>query len=74
MGALLLVLAALYLILAYLVLPRLWLHYEHQPHLASHPMVTRTTQDIPGDPINVGLVGSKAEVDQGLRGGRLAPG
>ncbi len=53
---------ALYLATAYLLLPRLWLHYEHQPHLAPRPMVTRTTQDIPGDPINVGLVGSKEEV------------
>jgi len=62
LGALLLALAALYLILAYLVVPRLWQHYEHQPSLASHPMVTRTTQDIPGDPINVGLVGSRPEI------------
>lgn len=60
--AILLVLVALYLATAYLLLPRLWLHYEHQPQLAARPMVTRTTQDIPGDPINVGLVGTKEEV------------
>jgi hypothetical protein len=37
-------------------------HYEHQKGLAGHPMLTRTAQGIPGDPINVGLVGAKADV------------
>lgn len=46
-----------YGLLAYLVLPALWTHYEHQKGLAELPMVTRTAQGIPGDPINVGLVG-----------------
>jgi hypothetical protein len=44
------------------VLPTLWTHYEHQPGLADLPMVTRTGSDIPGDPINVGLVGDKADI------------
>jgi LssY-like putative type I secretion system component LssY len=51
-----------YGILAYLLLPFAWTHYEHQKGLAGLPMVTRTAQGIPGDPINVGLVGSKADV------------
>ena len=51
-----------YLGIAYLVLPSLWRHYESQPGLAALPMVTRTPQGIPGDPINVGIVGSKREV------------
>jgi hypothetical protein len=51
-----------YLIVAYIVLPALWSHYEHQPGLAAKPMVTRTAQDIPGDAMNVGLVGTKEEV------------
>jgi hypothetical protein len=51
-----------YLALAYLVLPRLWSHHEHQPGLAAHPAVTQTPQGIPGDPLNVGLVGDKAEI------------
>jgi hypothetical protein len=58
--ALALVLA--YTALAYLALPRLWSHYEHQRGLADLPMVTRTAQDIPGDPINVGLIGDKRDV------------
>lgn len=51
-----------YTILAYLALPALWSHHEHQRGLADLPMVTRTAQDIPGDPINVGLIGDKREV------------
>jgi hypothetical protein len=48
--------------LAYLLLPALWTHHEHQKGLASLPMVTRTAQGIPGDPINVGLIGDEKDV------------
>jgi len=48
-----------YTLLAYLVLPAFWTHYEHQKGLAALPMVTRTAQGIPGDPINVGFVGDR---------------
>jgi hypothetical protein len=51
-----------YAALAYVALPLLWSHYEHQRGLANLPMVTRTAQDIPGDPINVGLIGDKRDV------------
>jgi hypothetical protein len=54
--------AAIYLVLAYLVLPVLWTHREHEPGLASLPMVTRTGAGIPGDALNVGLVGSEKDV------------
>ena len=53
---------ALYGALAYFVLPALWGHYEHQKGLANLPMVTRTAQGIPGDPINVGLIGDERDV------------
>ena len=49
---LLLFVLATYLIAAYLVLPALWTHHEHQKGLANLPMVTRTAQGIPGDPMN----------------------
>jgi hypothetical protein len=55
-----------YLWLAYTVLPALWSHPEHEPGLSSLPMVTRTASDIPGDPLNVGLVGTKADVFQAM--------
>jgi hypothetical protein len=51
-----------YSLVAYLVLPTFWTHYEHQKDLAMLPMVTRTAQGIPGDPINVGLIGDKLDV------------
>jgi len=54
--------AIAYLVLAYVVLPALWTHHEHEPGLASLPMVTRTSTGIPGDALNVGLVGSKEDV------------
>jgi hypothetical protein len=51
-----------YTLLAYLILPAVWTHYEHQKRLADLPMVTLTAQGIPGDPINVGLVGETKDV------------
>lgn len=51
-----------YGMIAYLVLPGFWTHYEHQRGLANLPMVTRTGQGIPGDPMNVGLIGDLADV------------
>ena len=59
---LLLLVVAGYGLLAYLVLPALWTHYEHQKGLAELPMVTRTAQGIAGDPVNVGLVGQARDV------------
>jgi hypothetical protein len=57
-----LLVVAAYVSLAYLLLPVLWTHYEHQKGLAAMSMVTRTAQGIPGDPINVGLVGDNKDV------------
>ena len=56
------VFVALYVVLAYFLLPSTWRHYEHQKKLATLAMVTHTKAGIPGDPINVGLVGSKEDV------------
>jgi LssY C-terminus len=58
----LLALLTAYTVVAYLLLPAFWTHYEHQKGLADLPMVTRTAQGIPGDPINVGLIGNEKEV------------
>ena len=52
----------LYGALAYILLPAAWTHYERQPGLADKPMVTRTKQGIPGDALNVGVVGDRTEV------------
>ncbi|TDR94860.1 LssY C-terminal domain-containing protein [Enterovirga rhinocerotis] len=47
---------------AYLVAPELWKTAERFWGGAQNPMLTQTTAGIPGDPINVGLVGDKAAV------------
>jgi LssY C-terminus len=51
-----------YGIIAYILLPQTWTHYEHQKGLGGLSMLTRTAQGIPGDPINIGLVGSREDV------------
>jgi LssY C-terminus len=56
------VLLVLYGVLAYFFLPLVWKRYEREKALAGFSMVTRTSDGIPGDPINVGLVGSKEDV------------
>ena len=53
---------AAYGLIAYLVLPTFWTHHEHQRGLANLPMVTLTAQGIPGDPINVGLIGDNKDI------------
>jgi hypothetical protein len=63
----LLSLVAGYVVVAYLVLPFAWRHYEHQRKLDGLPMVTTTKNGIPGDAINVGMVGSLRDVVCAMR-------
>ena len=55
-----------YFVLAYLVLPTLWRHYEHNPAMENDPKTTEAGIGIPGDPLNVALVGTKEEVIRAL--------
>jgi LssY C-terminus len=68
-----LVVVLVYTLIAYLLLPALWTHYEHQKGLATMPMVTRTAQGIPGDPINVGLIGNEKDVLCAMNGAGWLP-
>lgn len=52
----------LYLFIAYLALPALWRHYERRPAMADAPKTTRTAQGIPGDALNLGLVGAEEQL------------
>jgi hypothetical protein len=55
----------LYLATAYLVLPLLWRRYTHRhPALEDIPNITHTANGLPGDPLNVALIGTRAEVIQ----------
>jgi uncharacterized protein (UPF0548 family) len=58
----------LWLLLAYVILPALWRHYEHHPALEDAPKTTVTAQGIPGDPLNVGLIGTEEEVVEAMIG------
>lgn len=59
-------LLGLYLFLAYGLIPFFWRHYEHNPSLESSPKRTSTAEGIPGDPLNVGLVGTESELIEAL--------
>ena len=53
----------LYLVVAYVLVPFLWIDYaHHHPALEDTPGLTYTADDIPGDPLNVALVGMKTQV------------
>jgi hypothetical protein len=53
----------LYLVVAYVLLPLGWIRYAHRhPGWADAPRITHTIADIPGDPLNLALVGNEAEV------------
>src|SRR5437868_3044388 len=59
LGGLLLV----WLVGAYLVLPTFWKNYTHRyPSLEDVPGITYTADGIPGDPVNVALIGTKADL------------
>lgn len=52
-----------YLLIAYLVLPLVWVEYVHRhPAFDETPGVTSTSDGHPGDPINVALIGSEADL------------
>jgi hypothetical protein len=52
-----------YLAVAYLVAPLGWKRYtSHHPSLDDVPGITLAADGIPGDPLNVGLVGTETEV------------
>jgi len=51
-----------WLVVAYVVAPFFWTHYEHHPAMMDAPRTTLTAQGIPGDPLNVGLIGTREEL------------
>lgn len=55
-------LAVIYLLIAYFVVPEIWVFRDASRVPDFGSMVTHTEQDIPGDPINVGLAGEKEQV------------
>jgi hypothetical protein len=64
----------LWLVVAYEVLPTIWKRAAAQhPALFAAPRVTHTIDGIPGDPVNLALLGSEAEVVRGMVTARWFP-
>ncbi|MCE9608547.1 MAG: LssY C-terminal domain-containing protein [Planctomycetia bacterium] len=62
-GLTLAALLGFYFVVAYLMMPALWEHYVHaHPLLEDVPTIVYTTTGIPGDPLNVALIGTETEV------------
>jgi hypothetical protein len=59
----LVLLPCLWFALAYGGLPRLWSHHEHRLMTGRSEIVSYTAQDIPGDPINLRLIGRETDID-----------
>lgn len=59
---------AAWAVVAYLAAPWIWeTWFRDHPDYAHAPHVTRTSDGHPGDPVNIALVGSEAEVVAGMR-------
>ena len=64
----------LYLVAAYVVLPALWKHHERgHPSLDAIPRITHTADGIPGDPLNVALIGTETELKKIMLAARWYP-
>jgi hypothetical protein len=63
-----------YLVTAYVILPRMWhRHEERHPALLDAPDITHTASGIPGDPLNVALVGSEQDVHLAMHAAKWFP-
>jgi hypothetical protein len=69
----LVILVGAWAILAYLILPALWRHYEHHPAMEAAPKTALTGEGIPADPLNVALIGTEAEVVRAFLAGGWVP-
>ena len=59
---------------AYVVLPAVWKRYERRhPTLDDVPGITHTADGIPGDPINVALIGTKADLVKIMLAAKWSP-
>ncbi len=61
-GRWVMLLLLVYVLTAYIILPNVLSHYAHHPQMEAFPKTSFTKAGLPGDPLNVGLVGERAEV------------
>jgi len=63
-----------YLLIAYILLPLLWRsHTKRHPALEDAPRITHTANGIPGDPLNVALVGTEEELQAAMLAAKWFP-
>jgi len=68
------VLIVAYLAVAYVTLPIFWIRYaHHHPSLADIPNITHTADGIPGDPLNVTLIGTEIDLKRIMRAAQWYP-
>jgi hypothetical protein len=58
---------------SYLLLPAWWRHHERRVAWEEMPKTTHTAEGLPGDPLNVALVGGPEEVGRALRAAGWRP-
>jgi len=74
LGMGLIVFAALYFTISYVVAPSAWFRYDRRhPALENLPGMTYTGAGIPADPVNLSLVGTKAEVVKAMLAAQWYP-
>ena len=67
-------LTAIYLLLAYMLAPAAWRLAAHfHPALRNAPHITHTKDGIPGDPLNVALVGSEEQLSKAMNAAGWRP-
>jgi hypothetical protein len=65
---------AIYFVIAYAALPTAWRVVEDRhPALRDGPRITRTKSGIPGDPLNIALVGTEEELHRGMHAAGWLP-
>jgi len=63
-----------YLAVAYIVMPFAWKSYaHHRPSFTDVPNITHTDSGIPGDPLNVSLIGTETEVKKIMLAAKWSP-
>jgi len=64
----------LYLFAAYVLIPFAWERYSHRhPSFDDDPRITQTSDGHPGDPLNVCLIGTQAQVDGLMQAAKWYP-
>jgi hypothetical protein len=60
-----------WLVVAYVALPMFWRRYtQHHPALDDIPNITYTADGIPGDPLNVALIGAETDLKRIMQAAR----